>query len=99
MAYALGIDLGTTYAAAAVWRDGRAETVPLADRAHSIPSALYLREDGVMLVGEAANRRGTTDPNRVAREFKRRLGDEQAPCCWATPRCRRRTSPGTCCGG
>ncbi len=79
MAYALGIDLGTTYAAAAVWRDGRAETVPLADRAHSIPSALYLREDGVMLVGEAANRRGTTDPNRVAREFKRRLGDEQAP--------------------
>ncbi|HEU4426745.1 MAG TPA: Hsp70 family protein, partial [Pilimelia sp.] len=76
MAYALGIDIGTTYTAAAAWRDGRAATVPLGDRAHSVPSALFLRDDGVMLVGDAANRRGTTDPNRVAREFKRRLGDE-----------------------
>jgi len=74
--YALGIDIGTTYTAAAVWRDGRAETVPLADRAHSIPSTLFLREDGVMLVGEAANRRGATDPTRVARDFKDRLGSE-----------------------
>jgi actin-like ATPase involved in cell morphogenesis len=78
MVYALGIDIGTTYTAAAVYRDGQAATVPLGDRAHSVPSSLFLREDGVMLVGEAANRRGTTDPSRVAREFKRRLGD-QAP--------------------
>ncbi len=27
--YGLGVDLGTTCTAAAVWRDGRAETVPL----------------------------------------------------------------------
>jgi molecular chaperone DnaK len=73
--YALGIDIGTTYTAAAVYRDGQATTVPLGDRADSVPSSLFLREDGVMLVGEAANRRGTTDPSRVAREFKRRLGD------------------------
>jgi molecular chaperone DnaK len=73
--YALGIDIGTTYTAAAVYRDGQATTVPLGERADSVPSSLFLREDGVMLVGEAANRRGTTDPSRVAREFKRRLGD------------------------
>jgi molecular chaperone DnaK len=73
--YALGIDIGTTYTAAAIFRDGQATTVPLGERADSVPSSLFLREDGVMLVGEAANRRGITDPSRVAREFKRRLGD------------------------
>ena len=29
MSYWLGIDLGTTYTAAAVWRDGRAHVVDL----------------------------------------------------------------------
>jgi molecular chaperone DnaK (HSP70) len=76
LGYTLGIDVGSTYTAAAVWRQGRAETVPLGERAHSIPSALFLRDDGVMLVGEAAHRRGATDPSRIAREFKRRLGDD-----------------------
>ncbi len=36
---------------------------------------LYLQEDGQFLVGEAAERRGATDPSRVVREFKRRIGD------------------------
>src|SRR4051794_20600893 len=74
--YALGIDLGSTFTAAAIWRDGRAETVPLADRAHSVPSALWLRPDGVLLVGDVAARRGTIEPDRLARDFKRRLGDD-----------------------
>ncbi len=34
-----------------------------------------LREDETILTGEAAARRVLTDPGRVAREFKRRLGD------------------------
>ncbi|HVQ91722.1 MAG TPA: Hsp70 family protein, partial [Mycobacteriales bacterium] len=76
MTYALGIDVGTTYTAAAIWRSGRAETVPLGDRAHSVPSALFLRPDGALLVGEAANRRGVLEPDRLARGFKRRLGDD-----------------------
>ena len=76
MTYALGIDLGTTFTAAAIWRDGRAETVALADRAHTVPSALLLRSDGVMLVGDAAARRGMVEPERLARGFKRRLGDD-----------------------
>jgi molecular chaperone DnaK len=73
--YALGIDLGTTYTAAAVWRDGRAEIVSLGDRTAAVPSVVLLREDETFLTGEAANRRGLTEPNRVAREFKRRIGD------------------------
>ena len=73
--YALGVDLGTTYTAAAVWRDGTAEVVPLGDRAPVVPSVLLLRDDGAVLVGEPAVRRGLVEPLSVAREFKRRLGD------------------------
>jgi hypothetical protein len=73
--YRLGVDLGTTFTAAAVERDGRAEVVPLGDHTPQIPSVLFAREDGQLLVGEAAVRRGGVQPDRVAREFKRRLGD------------------------
>ncbi|MBK9547129.1 MAG: Hsp70 family protein [Dehalococcoidia bacterium] len=75
MSYTLGIDLGTTYTAAAVTRDGRTEIFQLGDRTASIPSTVLLREDGEMLVGDAAARRSATEPGRGAREFKRRLGD------------------------
>jgi YVTN family beta-propeller protein len=73
--YALGIDIGTTYSAAAVWRDGRAETVPFGDRANVVPSVVLLREDGTLVVGDAAVRRAVSESRRVAREFKRRIGD------------------------
>jgi actin-like ATPase involved in cell morphogenesis len=75
MAYALGIDLGTTFTVAAVARDGRVEVVGLGNHAAAIPSAVLLRDDGEMLVGDAAMRRGQQEPARLAREFKRRLGD------------------------
>ena len=75
MSYALGIDLGTTFSAAATWRDGRAEIAPIGDRSASIPSVVLLRDDSSFLTGDAAHRRGTTEPQRVAREFKRRFGD------------------------
>jgi hypothetical protein len=71
----LGIDLGTTWTAAAFHRAGRVEIVSLGDRAPTIPSVVFLRDDGVVLTGDAANRRAITEPARVAREFKRRLGD------------------------
>jgi actin-like ATPase involved in cell morphogenesis len=73
--YALGIDLGTTFTAAATWRDGHAEIASLGSRAAVIPSVVLLRADETVLTGETANRRGLTEPHRVSREFKRRLGD------------------------
>ena len=73
--YTVGIDIGTTYTAAAVWRDGRAEIVSLGSHAAAIPSVVFLRSDGSFLTGEGASRRGLSEPNRIAREFKRRLGD------------------------
>ena len=75
MEYSLGIDLGTTYSAAAISRDGRVEIFPLGERAATIPSVVVLRADGEVLTGEAAERRALAEPTRMAREFKRRLGD------------------------
>jgi molecular chaperone DnaK len=74
--YGLGVDLGTTYTAAALWRDGRAECVPLGTTSLSVPSVLFLRDDDVLLVGDAAVRRGISEPDRVVRQFKRRFGDD-----------------------
>ena len=73
--YALGVDLGTTFTAASTWRDGHAEIASLGSRAAAVPSVVLLREDETFLTGEAANRRGLSEPHRVAREFKRRFGD------------------------
>src|SRR5581483_11151616 len=75
MGYLLGIDVGTTFTAAAINRDGRVEMVSLGQHTSVMPTLVYVRDDGEMLIGEAAARRGVTDPARLAREFKRRMGD------------------------
>ena len=75
MAYSLGIDLGTTYSAAATAHDDRVEIFQLGERAATIPSIVVLRADGEVLTGDAAERRSLGEPTRTAREFKRRLGD------------------------
>lgn len=75
MGYSVGIDIGTTYASAAVSRDGRSEVLSLGTDRPTIPTVVLLRSDGTVLVGEAAERRALTEPTRVAREFKRRMGD------------------------
>jgi actin-like ATPase involved in cell morphogenesis len=75
VSYQLGIDLGTTWTAAAILRDGRASMVDLSQRSTAVPSVVLLREDDSILVGEAADRRATSEPSRVARQFKRRIGD------------------------
>jgi len=75
MSYSLGVDVGTTYTAAAISTQGRSEVVTLGNRSAVIPTVVYLREPDGLLVGDAANRRAVTDPAAVAREFKRRVGD------------------------
>ncbi len=75
MSYTLGIDLGTTFTAAAVMRGDKVEIQPLGNHAATIPSMVYLRDDEQVLIGDAAERRGVQDPQRLAKEFKRRLGD------------------------
>ncbi|BEP13934.1 hypothetical protein acdb102_22450 [Acidothermaceae bacterium B102] len=75
MPYALGIDLGTTFTAAAAWENGLAEVVPIgADRV--LPSVVLMDDQGRFLAGEVAESRAKSAPDSVAREFKRRFGDE-----------------------
>ncbi|PZS16469.1 MAG: hypothetical protein DLM60_15490, partial [Pseudonocardiales bacterium] len=78
MSYWLGIDVGTTFTAAAVCRQGSGvpEVVALGTRSTAVSSVVFLGSDGQVVVGEAAERRAVTDPDRVVREFKRRIGDE-----------------------
>jgi len=75
MGYGLGIDLGTTYTAAAVRHGDTTEVLTLGVRRAEVPSIVYVGTDGTVLVGEPAARRGRSEPGRTAREFKRRLGD------------------------
>ncbi|MGH3769633.1 MAG: Hsp70 family protein, partial [Pseudonocardiaceae bacterium] len=80
MRYALGVDVGTSFTAAAIWKlddhQHKAEVVALSGRMPSVSSVFFLAEDGSVVVGEAAERRALTDPDRVVREFKRRIGDD-----------------------
>ncbi len=73
--YSLGIDLGTTFSAAAIARNNQVEILALGYRSPTIPSIIVARESGEILIGEAAERRSLLEPLRTAREFKRRLGD------------------------
>ena len=79
--FVLGIDVGTSYTAAAIGRrraDGSVEVeqLELGSRKASVPTVVYLGDDGGVVVGEAAERRAMDRPDRVVREFKRRIGDE-----------------------
>lgn len=67
---ALGIDVGATCVSAAVATvaDAHASvtTVSLGERSDTMPAALFVDEDGTLLVGEPARHRGLQQPGRLA---------------------------------
>ena len=73
----VGIDLGTTNSAVAVWREGRAELIPNSLGHLLTPSAVSLDENGDLLVGLAARDRLATHPDRTATAFKRYMGSRR----------------------
>lgn len=85
MTYHLGADIGTTFTAAAVAREGRAEAVTLGASSVAVPSVAYLGDSGELVFGQAAVRRAVTEPSRVTREFKRRVGDPTPVVLGGTP--------------
>jgi len=73
----VGIDLGTTNSAIAVWRDGAAELIPNSLGHTLTPSAVSLDDSGEVLVGLAARERQVTHPELTATAFKRYVGSRR----------------------
>lgn len=70
----IGIDLGTTNSAAAIWRDGEAVLIPNRLGQFLTPSAVSVDGDGSILVGLAARERQASSPAETASAFKRYMG-------------------------
>ena len=72
----VGIDLGTTNSAVAVWRDGEAVLIPNSLGDLLTPSAVSVSDEGTVLVGMAARERQPTHPKQTATAFKRAMGTQ-----------------------
>jgi len=74
----LGIDLGTTNSAAAIYEGGRATVVPSAEgptmAGKMFPSVVAFTKDGHLLIGEPAKRQATANPEGTLFEIKRKMG-------------------------
>lgn len=73
----VGIDLGTTNSAVALWRDGAAQLVPNALGDFLTPSAVSVDASGHVLVGQAARDRQATHPQDSVSSFKRYMGAQR----------------------
>lgn len=70
----IGIDLGTTFSAAAyIDQDGRPQIIPNRDGKNTTPSVV-LFDDGEILVGEQAKNNAVLDPTNVVQFVKRNMG-------------------------
>jgi molecular chaperone DnaK len=76
----LGIDLGTTNSAAAIYENGRATVIPSAEgptmAGKMFPSVVAFTKDGQLLVGESAKRQATANPEGTVFEIKRKMGTD-----------------------
>lgn len=75
MSYQVGIDIGTTFTAAAVFRNGVARIFPLSEQRIVAPTMVARGPDNRLLVGWSAARQLRDHPERVVHSFKRRIGD------------------------
>jgi molecular chaperone DnaK len=76
----LGIDLGTTNSAAAIYEGGRATVIPSAEgptmAGKMFPSVVAFTKEGQLLVGESAKRQATANPEGTIYEIKRKMGTD-----------------------
>ena len=74
----LGIDLGTTNSAAAIYEGGHATVIPSSEgptmAGKMFPSVVAFTKDGQLLIGEAAKRQATANPEGTIFEIKRKMG-------------------------
>ncbi len=74
----LGIDLGTTNSACAIWKDGKPTLIPNRLGCYLTPSVVGLDESGELLVGEVARNRLVSHPQETAAVFKRYMGTDHS---------------------
>lgn len=76
----LGVDLGTTNSAAAIFEGGHATVIPSAEgptmAGKMFPSVVAFTKDGQLLVGEPAKRQATANPEGTIYEIKRKMGTD-----------------------
>ena len=70
----LGIDLGTTNSAMAIYKDGKAEIVPNDQDQRTTPSVYQVKPNGEEIIGLAAKKGAATFPNNTVLEVKRLMG-------------------------
>src|SRR5437764_3355652 len=75
MSIIIGIDLGTTFSAAAQVREGVPHILPHGDE-RIMPSVVGVSPQGAMLVGTPARSQYLLCPERTVRSIKRRMGQE-----------------------
>src|SRR5437870_3260499 len=71
-----GIDLGTTNSCIARWEDGSARVFQNNDQMNVTPSAVHILKTGRVIVGRRGYAALLTDPDNVAVEFKRWMGQK-----------------------
>ncbi len=76
----IGIDLGTSNSAAAVYINGNVKIIPSAEGntlyGKAFPSYVAITKDGELLVGEPARRQALTNPEGTVYAFKRKMGTD-----------------------
>lgn len=70
----IGIDLGTTYSCAAVWRNGRVDICPNEQGNRITPSYVAFLKDGTRLIGDAAKNQASQNPEGTFFDVKRLIG-------------------------
>jgi molecular chaperone DnaK len=74
MAKPIGIDLGTTNSAMAVYESGEAKIIANKEGRNTTPSIVAFTDKGEILVGEPAKRQMVTNPERTVYSVKRVMG-------------------------
>jgi molecular chaperone DnaK len=74
MGKVLGIDLGTTNSAMAIFENGEAKIIANKEGKNTTPSIVAFTDKGEILVGESAKRQAITNPEKTIYSIKRIMG-------------------------
>ncbi len=73
---AIGIDLGTTFSAAAVMEAGKPTIIPNAEGDRTTPSVVLIK-DKEIIIGKLARNQAVLNPEHTVRSIKRKMGSSE----------------------